>query len=496
MKITLRSQLVYLALPLLFAAYPVIFLYSVNAKTLQLSSMVFPLGASFLVTIVVYAFFRLLQRNPVSAGLSTAVFMIAFYLYGGIYQWLIQWDRFRVQHFILLPLAIAIVIYASFLTTLIKRPLAAQIHKILALVSLVLVAYNLVIILSVEVQKNLHQSASMAAVTSSPVPAPTATSVPLNEKYPDIYFIIFDEYAGFDAIHGYWHDDTINTFEDFLAKNHFFVANGSRSVTINTQTEISSRFNLHQYYETDDPEMVLDQLDHNKVMQVLKSYGYQTVVMDMAFSKIESDINIQFDPKQVGGLATDEYKQTFINDTMFSAFSEYFNFGSTAQKQRDMILFALDKTTNLPPVKSPKFVYTHVLLPHEPFIFDENGGLISPEHADDWSYYLGQHRYTTKLAQDLMTRLLKNADPANPPVIILQSDHGARNLASRTQDNIYTNGYLQNYPGEYAHDILNALYLPGFDTSTLSPNMPPNDTFAIVLNHYLNAGLQVDPTDR
>ena len=36
--------------------------------------------------------------------------------------------------------------------------------------------------------------------------------------------------------------------------------------------------------------------------------------------------------------------------------------------------------------------------------------------ADDWHYYLGQYKYATKLAGQLVTRLLANADPDNPPI--------------------------------------------------------------------------------
>ncbi len=43
------------------------------------------------------------------------------------------------------------------------------------------------------------------------------------------------------------------------------------------------------------------------------------------------------------------------------------------------------------------------------------------------------------------------------------------------------------------HYILNALYLPGFDQSQLSQDMPPIETFAIVLNHYLGTDLKVNP---
>lgn len=490
MKTTLGTYLTSLALPLLCAAYPVIFLYSVNAWSLQLDSLKFPLGASLLVAAGAYLFFSVPQRNPVSAGLSAALFIIIYYFYGILSRGLIRLDVVRIQQFSLLPMVIGLAVYLAYLTKRIKRPVGIQINKILTLVTMVLISYNLTLIITTEIKRDWLKPVDVAAAQ---VDISTTKSADITQKYPDIYYIIFDEYAGFDAVRGYWHDDYVNQFQNFLNNNHFFVANGSRSVTINTETELGSRLNLHQYTDKDDPKAVLQLLENNKVMQTVKSYGYTTVAMDMAFNGIQADDNVQFDARDIGGLATDEYKQAFISDTMFIAFSDYFTYGSTAVKQRDMITFALNKTTTLSQVKSPKFVLTHVLLPHEPFIFDENGNLLDPSHWYDWNYYLGQHKYTTRLAEDLITRLLKNADPKNPPVIIVQSDHGARNLASRSPDNIILDGYLQNYDLKYAHYILNAFYLPGYNYSTLSNDIPPIDTFVIVLNHYLNAGLSVQP---
>ncbi len=234
-------------------------------------------------------------------------------------------------------------------------------------------------------------------------------------------------------------------------------------------------------------------INNNKVMQIVKAHGYTTVNINMFYQDIKADYNFKIDSNQVGGLASDEFKQTFLNDTMLVAMNGYFEDADQATiRQRDIIMNTIHQTENLQNVSSPKFVYTHFLLPHTPFIFDANGNLLPPQDAEDWHYYEGQYVYATKLAMQLISSLLANADPDNPPVIIVQSDEGARNLMSRTKDNIVVNGYMENYPGKYNQYILNALYLPGYDTSKLPQNLPPIDTFQIVLNHYLNAEVTID----
>ncbi len=484
----IKTHLAGLALPLLAAAFPILYLYGDNAWVLNLASLKMPLGYSLLVAALVYGLFDLLRRNSTSASLSAAAFMLFYFTYGWLYRLLLKPDRFPVYQFTLLPLVIAAAIYTGLFISRLKPSIAVPLQNVLLVIFVTLVVYNLVVIAPVEVQKAQQEKTAPIAVTGA--------SHQAGKQFPDIYYVIFDEFAGFPANSAYFHSDTIDQFETFLQQDHFFVAANSRAVTINTQTEMASRLNLHQYYLSDDTALTNAVLDNNKVMQVLKSYGYTTAVLNMFFQGIHADYNLPYDPQQVSGMATDQFKQTFFGDTMFEAFSDYFTSTTAAEeKQRDLILYTLNQTTNLPNLKSPKFVYTHLLLPHEPYIFDQNGNLLPPEDNYDNHFYQGQYEYTTKLAEELVTKLLAQADPANPPVIILQSDEGARNIQRRDQDNIILGGVMEDYPIDNAYYVLNAMYLPGFDTSQLPNNLPPIETFVVVLNHYLNAGIAVDEGD-
>jgi hypothetical protein len=482
MKTVLRS----LGLPLLVVAYPIVFLYGQNARILNLGILPVPIITALLIAGLAFGIFYLFQRSLLTASLSAVAFVLFFYLYGFIYRELVKLDKFPVQHFVLLPVILVLAGYGGYFIARTKPGPAAAAQKILLSITAALLILNLMIITPVEAQK--------AAPKHNLVPV-TGAVASSGKKLPDVYYIIFDEYVRFDAMREYWHNNDVDKFDAFLKQNHFFVASQSLSPTINTTTEMSSRLNLHQYTEKDDQNMLQNLINNNKVMQIFKAHGYTTVSINMAYSDITADYNYKFNTNEVGGLATDEFEQTYLNDTMFAAFSRIIQDNDpVAVKQRDSILFALDKTANPGTIQSPKFVYTHFLLPHTPFIFDENGNLLPPQDAQDWHYYLGQYKYATKLAMQLVQKLLANADPNNPPVIILQSDEGARNLQSRTQDNIVVNGYLENYPGRYNQYILNALYLPGYDTSKLPADLPPIDTFVIVLNYYLNAGVAVDKT--
>jgi len=72
-------------------------------------------------------------------------------------------------------------------------------------------------------------------------------------------------------------------------------------------------------------------------------------------------------------------------------------------------------------------------------------------------------------------------------VIIIQSDHGARNKKTGHPDSVNFN----DFPEEYKHDIMFAINIPGYDYSSLPKTIDPINTFPIVLNYYFDAGLKL-----
>jgi hypothetical protein len=82
----------------------------------------------------------------------------------------------------------------------------------------------------------------------------------------------------------------------------------------------------------------------------------------------------------------------------------------------------------------------------------------------------------------MITSILDNSDPERPPIIILQSDHGARNILNKDIDF----KHLENYPKEYAYHIINTIYNPYCDDSQLAQDMDPINTFPIIFNCIFN----------
>jgi hypothetical protein len=233
-------------------------------------------------------------------------------------------------------------------------------------------------------------------------------------------------------------------------------------------------------------------------MRDLTSRGYTTVVFDetnMPYASakpIQADYLYEYESPSVPdtykgeyGLYFDEFGELVIDNTMLYAFSQSYKKNNPVVSQHsNMISFTVDHVASRE-VPSPKFVHVHLMLPHGPFMFDRNGNINDSDQFTDWNYYLENYIYSIKITEAMINNILSEADANNPPVIILQSDHGARNhLTGRIGSAV-----LPNYPEEFKTLILNALYLPGYDYSTLPQDINPVNTFPIVFNYLFETNI-------
>jgi hypothetical protein len=124
-------------------------------------------------------------------------------------------------------------------------------------------------------------------------------------------------------------------------------------------------------------------------------------------------------------------------------------------------------------IAGPKFVFAHIILPHPPFVFDEQGNAVNypePLSAEEYAKaYRAQVIYLNQRLLPLLQTILAESNP--PPIIILQGDTG---------------------PGRVSHSgrmaILSALYLPGY-ADVLPTSLTPVNNFRLVFDAYFNASL-------
>ena len=478
-------------LPVFLAIVPTLYHYSNNVEKLALVNLFRMLVFNALVAGIVYAVLVVFHKlQAIKAANAAVIFLIFFNIYGLGYRYLLQLDIVRIKHYTLLPLILMLAIYLILFMSKAKDSLSIDIWKNLLLIVSVLIFLNLFKLIPAEINKG---QGNIIGAPLSP-----AGELAIAKNSPDIYYIVLDEFAGFQAMREYWGYEEVDDFVNFLKDRGFFVAEESHASSINTLHQMASRLNYQEYPFGMDIQAYFNNIADNRVMHDLKSRGYKTVVFDEtnmpypSAKPIYADYIYEYESKSIPerdggeyGFYFDEFGELVIDNTMIYAFSHNYRKNNRIVSQHsNMISFTVDHVASSS-VPSPKFVYVHLMLPHFPFVFDRNGNITDSDRFTDWNHYLENYIYSINVAEAMVNNILTEADANNPPVIILQSDHGARNhLTSRVGSAV-----LPNYPEEFKTLILYALYLPGYDYSSLPQDINPVNTFPIVFNYLFETNI-------
>ena len=471
------------SLPLLVALYPAVFHCANNVNLVLLSSL---LKLSVLLAgigLVVYLVLGLLTRGKyLQSAVAAMLLLVFFHTYGLVFDWLRSLDVIQIETYNFLPFYGFAAIYFTWQITHFNNRTSYQIWKVAVLIFSVLVGFNAIKIIPAEVYK--HRNVVDIKETEP------ANIKQAEAKHPDIFYIIFDEAAGFEVARQYWNYDEVNEFVDFLQTNDFYVAEQSHAGSTSTLREIATRLNYEEYPLDWKKFDIFDEaMSHNRVMEYLKAKGYTLIAYDQRranfpnASPMPVDFLIEESPEKVSSdmVLIDDYTILVIQNTLLR---HLINQDPSFMLHKNTILFTVKNITTKH-VSSPKFVYVHLMLPHSPFVFSESGNIVAHrKEALNWKRYLENYKFFLRVAHKMVENILEVYSLEDPSVIIIQSDHGARNL----KNNPYS-GFLENYPEEYKTWIVNALLLPGCDDAPLTQDMDPINTFPIVFNCYFDANI-------
>lgn len=147
---------------------------------------------------------------------------------------------------------------------------------------------------------------------------------------------------------------------------------------------------------------------------------------------------------------------------------------------RNNVLYQFDKLAGMPSIKEPTYTFAHLLLPHDPYVFDGDGNYKTLQEEQQHSFrdnYVDQLVFANTKLRELVDKLIADSDV--PPIIILQSDEGPFTVSEPWLGEEATQAGLETKMG-----ILNAYYLPGVDTSLLYPSITPVNSFRLVFDLY------------
>jgi hypothetical protein len=342
------------------------------------------------------------------------------------------------------------------------------------------------------------QTSAIVAGAQSDIQPESTVSLSEGVTPPDVYYIILDMYTREDVLQDFFSFDN-SSFLDSLTEQGFYVADCSQSNYTSTQYSLGSSLNM-DYLQTfgldvDDPDLV-SAVQQNQVMALFKQLGYRTVAFETGFSITElqnadeyfSPFASVWDGLFYGGINSFETMilknsaGTLLYEAKPNMSRKYQTILDTPYIQyRERIEYTLDKLETVASLDGPKFVFAHILAPHDPFVFDQDGNFVyretpftlnnDKEYLTPGTYvagYTSELQYLNQRVEEVVNAILAESDV--PPVIILQGDHGAPRTRVINGDSA----------------ILNAYYFPGDGSEQLYATISPVNTFRLIFNQYYN----------
>ncbi len=463
-----------------FAAYPVLALLSYNISQVRFTAGIRPLVISVVVALLLFLLFRLVYRDWHRAAFATAAFTVLFYTYGQVFdqiqkKWKVPNLPIWLGALWLLLLVLALV-WAGW-----RRSHFQGAALTLNIVSLGLMIYVVVQVVS-------------AVPTGKPSDKPADPHAPLQTLHipsgqtpPDIYYIILDSYGRSDLLSVNLQYDN-SAFISDLKKEGFYVADCSQSNYPRTDVSLGSSLNMDYLQnlndkftpKNEDRSQLWQSILHSTVRYELEKAGYKSVAFASGFAFTElTSADVYLTPSPFWSAMT-EFEILLIRTTPLRHLEDLglVNLEQIdGQRFRDRTLLDLNSMEMLAHMAGPKFVFIHMVIPHPLFVFAPDGSPTNPSLFMDangiysqvnyYKGYLNQVAYIDDQIKKATQTLL--SDSPNPPIIIIQGDHGP---------------WLQSGPDQFK--ILNAYYLPGHN-NVLYPGISPVNTFRLIFNTYLGA---------
>lgn len=479
----------------LLALSPVLFLYSRNADILKFRDFAYSSLTAFLFVIAAGFLLRLCVRDRERRTLMLSCVIVFLFLYSNFVSFLMSHlPPETSRHSMYFVLGWGFLLAGGLYVLWRFGQSAANLNKIVNVFAVCLVSFS-VIKIAVSLP-SFMRSRSIPAATDLP---PTTAMAP--DVLPNIYLLIFDEHMGPAGLETLGYDSS--PLIDALERRGFYVARQSRSNYWYTTTCIPSLLNfdyLQQVTAKHKRKYVTELRDNNRVFAFLKQYGYTTVQCRTdflyRFDEVKNaDMQLISDPWYLGILPME-----LISNTPFIELLSVLYARDAAAEFRDVrvsllrqnILDAIEKTKKMAHFKPPFILYTHLMSPHGPYCFNENGDYPgTASRFDDFAvpagfkgspqslrHYLAETTFIDTQLIAMVDYILEHS--ATPPIILVQGDHGLRT------------GAAIDIADPQLFSILNAMYLPGVDTDTvLYPSISPVNTFRIVFNQYFNAGFEL-----
>jgi hypothetical protein len=362
------------------------------------------------------------------------------------------------------------------------------------------VAYLLVLFVAFEIiSVGFNVFRNRSAENNLAIPASeNETNAPCVNGKPDIFFIVLDEYASTKGLKKYFDYDN-SLMDSFFIQNGFYISGGSKSNYNFTPFSLASTFH-YDYLSLSEADSLfsntrllqgIESFRKNRLTTFLHKQGYELLnfgCFELEQTRLETYADFEWLP---GNMIDKQTLSSRIRDDIGwqlrtkNIFSGEFKIPKSYWQKKKRHLHRNDY--NLIHLKQelktagnkPRFVYAHLMLPHEPYYLDASGNPVSdtavylnaikPEKG-----YFEQLIYCNKILRELIS--LAVMETGRERVIIIEGDHGIRFHHAGTSK-------------EMEFDNLNAYYFSDKDYQMLYDTISPVNTFRVILNKYFCGNL-------
>jgi hypothetical protein len=316
-----------------------------------------------------------------------------------------------------------------------------------------------------------------------------------NSTVPDVFLIVLDEYSGTNSLKKNYNFDN-NQFCNALQQRGFFVAKNPSSNYNGTIFSTLSLLDM-SYIDTSllgdikSPKAyarVARDLAQNQLFQFFRQNQYKVVNNSfLTINKTPSNPYLIL-PIEDRLIIEKTFGYALINDFMLNIKSNKVQeiVGTFYAEGDQYNQHAITKLKKMAADTAPRlFVYTHLMMPHSPYLRDEHGRLrnFADAHAElmrkqyDRSY-IAYLKYCNNVVEGIVKEIIAKKQKT---IIVLVSDHGNRYIENKR---IHDDDFA-NFIAVYSYD---RNYFGFNDTISLV------NVFRTVLNSHFSQNLKMLPT--
>jgi Sulfatase len=283
-----------------------------------------------------------------------------------------------------------------------------------------------------------------------------------------------------------------SAFENQLRQRGFHFVENSFSNYNYTAFSVASTLNMSylndikgQNSDRQDMKTCFDTINNNAVKSFLEQTGYRFYNYSLFdFDGQPSEATPAFLPTKTKPIISQTFLYRVQRDLWYHIVTDLKSESSYRKLlymtgKNNKRLYELTRQTAIQKKTEPKFVYTHLVMPHYPYYSDSTGKerpfeKITDANATDTAAFISYLKYANKKLLELTDTIIQSSLTA--PIIILLSDHGFREFGFNTEM-------------KYHFSTLNAILLPEKNYTGFYNGMSHVNLFRVLLNTQFRQNL-------